>query len=296
MIKVSQRESFIAANDGTLLFCDDRGPIDGAFPPLLCLAGLTRSSRDFEPVYDHCAHKRRVIGIDFRGRGRSSYAIDAKSYRPSVELDDTLKILDNLKIEKCAILGTSRGGIVGMVMAATAPTRISGLMLNDVGAKLEPEGLLRILQHVGEKIRFKDWDDAARSFASASVGFENVSHQMWRSAVRRIYQYENGGFVPRHDLRLADSLPSKSDVESGKVPELWSLMPALLPMPCGILRGSGSDLLSKVTVEKMQDMVPQLTATEVMGRGHVPFLDEPESLAALDKWLAAVDAKEKGPA
>ena len=296
MTDIAQRESFAVAKDGVLLFNDDRGPRDSELTPLVCLPGLTRNSHDFEPVYDHCAATRRIIGIDFRGRGRSGYPSDAATYRPAVELEDTLKVLDHLQIEKCAVLGTSRGGIVGMLMAATAPQRVSGLMLNDIGAKLENDGLLRIVDHVGKRSRYLDLDQAARQFSESAIGFSGVSHETWRSVVRRIYQYENGYFVQRHDLRLAKSLPSKEDIETGKIPELWSLMPALLAMPCGVLRGSGSDLLSMATVKKMQEQVPQMVATEIKGRGHVPFLDEPEGLQAIDNWLAAVDAQQKGPA
>ena len=294
MIKVAQREIFVEATDGTLLFVDDRGPTDGHLPVLFCLPGLTRNSRDFEPVFDSLTETRRVIGLDFRGRGRSAHAIDAKSYRPDVELADTLCVMDHLGLSRCAVLGTSRGGIVGMLMAAKAPQRIAGLLLNDVGAVLEPQGLLRIIEHVGMPARFRDWDEAAIGLARNSVGFKNVSHQMWRSAARRIYQYANGGFVHRHDLRLANSLPSIADIEGGKIANLWELLPALANLPSALLRGNGSDLLSKDTVEKMQIKLPTLDCTEIMGRGHVPFLDEPESVTAIARWLAAVDANEKG--
>ena len=296
MNKVSQRDLFVTAADGTQIFVTDRGDIESRVTPLLCLPGLTRHSGDFEPVFDVHATSRRVIGIDFRGRGKSAHAIDPSSYRPQVELADVLSVLDHLKISRCAVLGTSRGGIVGMLMANVAPTRIAGLMLNDIGAELEPEGLLRILEHVGKPSRFRDWDDAAHKFSKSAVGFDDVTHTMWRSVVRRIFQYSNGSFVHRHDLRLVDSLPTKAEIKSGKVANLWSLLPALTELPCSLLRGSGSDLLSLRTVGKMRAALPGLDYTEVSGRGHVPFLDEVESVAAMARWLAAVDAKEKGQA
>jgi pimeloyl-ACP methyl ester carboxylesterase len=205
-----------------------------------------------------------------------------------------LSVLDHLKIARCAVLGTSRGGIVGMLMANMAPTRIAGLMLNDIGAELDSDGLLRIIEHVGKPARFRDWDDAAIKFSKSAVGFEGVTHKMWRGVVRRIYQYANGAFVHRHDLRLADSLPSKEDIRAGKVANLWSLVPSLIDLPCSLLRGSGSDLLSRQTVGKMRAALPALDFTEIPGRGHVPFLDEVESVAAISRWLDAVDLKEKG--
>ena len=168
MTDVSQRDLFVTTADGTQIFVTDRGDIEGRATPLLCLPGLTRHSGDFEPVFDVHATSRRVIGIDFRGRGKSAHAIDPLSYRPQVELADVLSVLDHLKISRCAVLGTSRGGIVGMLMANVAPTRIAGLMLNDIGAELEPEGLLRILEHVGKPSRFRDWDDAAHKFSKSA--------------------------------------------------------------------------------------------------------------------------------
>ncbi len=294
MTSVSQRDLFVTAADGTQIFVTDRGSVGCSATPLLCLPGLTRHSGDFEPVFDVHASSRRVIGIDFRGRGKSAHATDSKTYRPDVELADVLAVLDHLQIARCAVLGTSRGGIVGMLMANAATTRIAGLMLNDIGAELETEGLLRIVDHVGKPARFRDWDDAATKFSKSAVGFDGVSHNMWRSVVRRIFQYSNGVFVHRHDLRLTESLPSREDIKAGKVAKLWNLLPGLIELPCGLMRGAGSDLLSLRTVGKMQAALPALDCTEIPGRGHVPFLDETESVNAIARWLAAVDSKEKG--
>ncbi len=287
-------EQWYTAADGTQLFARDDGPLESDLIPLLCLAGLTRNSRDFDPVFERYAKQRRVIAIDFRGRGRSAKAMDAQSYRVDVELQDTLGFLNALGVEKVALLGTSRGGIVGMLMAAFAKQLLAGLMLNDIGCELETDGLLRIKDYVGTPVCYATWDDVATKIASGSRGFSNLSHAQWLEMVKRIYVETDRGFCPSHDPRLAETLPSEDDIRSGKLAELWSVLPALQDVPFAILRGAGSDLLSMETVERMQREAPNLAVTTIPDRGHVPFLDEAISVTAIDAWLAKIDATVNG--
>jgi pimeloyl-ACP methyl ester carboxylesterase len=286
---VTEREHWHTAADGTRLFTREVGPQAGDLLPLLCLPGLTRNSRDFEPVFEQFGKTRRVIAIDFRGRGKSACAVDPTSYRADVELQDTLGFLDTLGIDRVAVLGTSRGGIVGMLMAALAKQRLAGLCLNDVGCKLEADGLLRIMGYVGTARHYSSWNDVASQFAKSSYGFNGVSPKQWLGVVKRIFSEGENGIVQNHDLALSLTLPSVQDVTDGKVPELWSLLPALSDVPFAVLRGEGSDLLSADTVARMADAVPDLVTTTIADRGHVPFLDEPESVAAIQAWLERVD-------
>lgn len=288
---MTEREHWHTAADGTRLFAREVGPLDNDRVPLLCLPGLTRNSRDFEPVFETFGATRRVIAMDFRGRGQSSHAVDPLTYRADVEVQDTLGFLDALQIERVAVLGTSRGGIVGMLMAAVAKQRMAGLCLNDVGCKLEAAGLLRIMGYVGTAQKYKSWNDVALQTAQSAVGFSGVLPQSWLKAVKRIYLQTENGIEQNYDLALARTLPSAQTVTDGKVPELWGLLPALSDMPFAVLRGDGSDLLSAETVAVMMDAVPDLLATVVADRGHVPFLDEPEAVAAIHDWLAKVDAQ-----
>jgi pimeloyl-ACP methyl ester carboxylesterase len=289
---VTEREHWHTAADGTQLFAREAGPVTSDLTPLLCLPGLTRNSLDFEPVFERFGKQRRIIAMDFRGRGRSAYALDARTYRPDVELQDTLGFLDALKIDRVAVLGTSRGGIVGMVMAALAKQRLAGLCLNDVGCKLEPQGLLRIMDYVGKAQRYSTWNDAALQFSKSAVGFSGVSPELWLTVVRRIFRESENAIVHNHDLALAENLPSIQDVMDSKITELWDVLPGLTDLPFALLRGEGSDLLSAETVSRMADAVPDLVTTTVTARGHVPFLDEPESIAAIQHWLERVDLRE----
>ncbi len=286
---MTEREHWHIAADGTRLFAREVGPLESDLTPLLCLPGLTRNARDFEPVFEEFGKMRRVIAMDFRGRGKSGYAVDPLTYRPDVELQDTLGFMGSLSIDRVALLGTSRGGIVGMLMAAFAKARLAGLMLNDIGCELQTDGLLRIKEYVAKPVCHETWEAAAKSIEAGARGFANVTAFQWETVVRRIYVETTDGICPSHDPRLASTIPSDDDIRSGKVGELWSVLPALHDVPFALLRGGGSDLLTVATVERMQLEAPGLDATTIANRGHVPFLDEPESVAAIQAWLAKVD-------
>jgi pimeloyl-ACP methyl ester carboxylesterase len=265
--------------------------------PLICLPGLTRATRDFGPIFD-LVRDRDVIAFDFRGRGLSSWA-DPTSYRPDVEMADTLAFLDELGISRFAVLGTSRGGLVGMLMAATVPDRIVGLMLNDIGPEIDVTGLKRIAAYVGKSVRFPSWDAAAAALAWSSNGFQNMSHADWLAAARMIYADVDGAPATDHDPALAQNFPSVEKIEADGVADMWSIVPALQTLPVALLHGSGSDLLSASTVAKFTAACSSLVATEVPDRGHVPLLTEASSQSALLAWLSRVDAvpeKQKGPA
>jgi pimeloyl-ACP methyl ester carboxylesterase len=286
---------FYSANDDTVLHAVARRNVSSR-TPLICLAGLTRSTRDFAPVFE-LVQDRDVIAFDFRGRGRSTWA-DPDTYRPDVEMADTLAFLDHLEVtSNFAVLGTSRGGIVGLLMAASVPARVSGLMLNDIGPEIDPTGLKRIASYVGKTIRFPSWDAAAIALAWSSAGFENMTHEDWVAAARMIYAEANGLPTTDHDPALAQNFPRAEKIDAEGVPDMWGLMPALQELPLALLRGSGSDLLSRATVKKFRSLCPALVATEVPDRGHVPLLTEAKSKAAILTWLARVDKqKQKGPA
>ena len=292
--KFSQRNVWFHAADGTRLYAKDCGPLDSPLVPLLCLAGLTRNHRDFEPVIAAHAAQRRVIALDFRGRGDSAHAADPASYRPDVELADTLLLLDHLSLPHCAILGTSRGGIVGLLAVNLHPGRVAGLLLNDIGPRIEVSGLKRILGYVGKPVMFNSWDEAAQALAWSSVGFDDVSGEQWVQVAHRIYRSFDGRPGTDHDPLLASSLPSLEQLDRDGGPDLWPLVAACAAIPMAIIRGSGSDLLSAETVREMQQHLPEMAAVEIAGRGHVPFLDEPEAIAVIARWLAQVDSIQKG--
>jgi pimeloyl-ACP methyl ester carboxylesterase len=288
------REHVIAAADGTALYAREHGEGSGLVP-VVCLPGLTRNAKDFETIAPRLALTRRVLSLDFRGRGRSGRA-DPQTYRPDQEAADTLLVLDHLGIQRFAVIGTSRGGIVAMVMAARALPRLAGVLFNDIGPRIDTAGLLRIRGYLGADPQFRSWDEAVTALKDTNPGFASLSEAEWQAFARRVFREVDG--LPRadYDAGLAANFPAPGDIAAGKVPELWPLLEMLAPLPCLVLRGEESDLLSAATVAEMQARHPRLAAATVPGRGHVPFLDEAESLAAITDWLAAVDSAAATPA
>jgi pimeloyl-ACP methyl ester carboxylesterase len=272
------------------LVARDYGSDFSRLTPVLCLPGLTRNAKDFETVAQRLSPLRRVICPDFRGRGRSQYAGDPLTYRPDQELADTLALLDRLGIGRVAAIGTSRGGIVAMVMAAKAKERLAGVLLNDIGPRIETAGLIRIRTYLGTDPAFASWQEAVAALKRTNVGFDTLSDDEWLAFAKRVFREEDGKPRTDYDGKLTATFPAVEDIRSGKVPELWGLLDLMTDIPVTVLRGEQSDLLSAAIVTEMTQHAPALEAVTVANRGHVPFLGEAESEAAIDRWLARIDA------
>ncbi len=266
--------SFLAV-DGTRLHYLDEG--DG--PPLLCLAGLTRTSLDFDYVKPHLP-PCRLIRMDYRGRGRSGWS-GAESYTIPQEAQDALALLDHLGLERAPILGTSRGGIIAMVLAATAKDRLSGVCLNDIGPDLSTEGLDAIRDYIGRRPNAPNYEAAIAARASLMAGFENVPMSRWAEEVTLHYRQRPDGLDITYDPALRDAVLTASEALA---PDLWPLFDALADLPIALIRGANSNLLTAKTADKMQARRPDLIRADVPGRGHVPFLDEPESITTIHDW------------
>ena len=280
------RDSYLTVADGIRLhYRDYAGP--GDKPPLLCLHGLTRNSRDFADLAERYSPGRRVVALDFRGRGLSDYDPVPARYTPLTYAGDVIQLLDALGIAEAVFLGTSLGGLVTMIIAATAPQRIAGAILNDVGPDVDPEGIGRILTYVGKDLRFQSWDSAAQAIASNQAGaFERYTHDDWLRMAKRNCREEAGEIRFDYDMAIAE--PFKAVGPAPQV-DLWPLFAALALKPLLVIRGEKSDLLTAATAAKMQQAAPGMTLAIVPGVGHAPELSEPEAVAAIDAFLARLD-------
>ncbi|MCR9111148.1 alpha/beta hydrolase [Marivita sp. XM-24bin2] len=263
-------------SDGLSLHYTD----DGEGLPVLCLAGLTRDGRDFEFVAPHL-DTVRLIRLDYRGRGQSDWG-DPATYQIPFEGRDAIELLDHLGIEQAAILGTSRGGLIAMVLAATAKNRLLGVALNDIGPEIAPEGLAVIKDYLGRPPVLKTHAEMADARARVLTGFPNVPPERWLREAQILFNETENGLELTYDPRLREAV-----LEGGAQPspDLWPLFDALSGLPLACIRGANSDLLSTETFAEMKRRRPDMVAVEVPDRGHIPFLDEPESLNALRRWL-----------
>ncbi len=263
--------------DGLSLHYED----EGAGLPLLCLAGLTRTTRDFDYLAPHLPPVR-LIRMDYRGRGRSDRSPDPMTYTVPNEAKDALALLDHLGIGKAAVLGTSRGGLIGMLLAATAKDRMLGLAMNDVGPEIERAGLERIFDYVGRNPSARTFEEAAAAMPRHNPGFSDVPAERWMDEARHFFVEEDGRLKINYDPGLRQSFLAAFE---GEAPDLWPLFDALAGLPVALIRGANSDLLSVATAAEMRRRRPDMIYAEVPGRAHIPFLDEPESVAAITAWL-----------
>lgn len=258
-------------------------------PPVLCMPGLARNARDFEMLAPHVAQHRKTIVIEFRGRGESAYAKDPMTYVPLTYVQDVVALLDELGIDRFATIGTSLGGLVSMLMAATLPGRLVGTVLNDVGPELETAGLDRIRDYIGAGGSQPTWMHAARAFAELNGAiYPHYGIHDWLRLTKRTHRLTpEGRIVTDYDKQIA--APLRAPGGEGAF-DLWPVYRALGEVPLLILRGELSDILARSAGEKMVAALPQARFVEVPGVGHAPTMDEPEVLAAIDAWLSDLPA------
>jgi len=268
------------SSDGLSLYYED----EGAGRAVLCLAGLTRNARDFDPLAPHL-RDLRMLRLDYRGRGHSDHDPDFTNYNILREAQDVIELLDHLGLERVTLIGTSRGGLIAMELAAVHAARLEAVLLNDIGPEVAPGGLERIMDYVGKPPPFEDLDAAAAALEAAHrLDFPGVERARWRAQAEAMFAPRpHGGLALRYDPRLRDALVGQAG--AGEAVDLWALFDALDATPLAVVRGANSDLLSAETLARMQANHPALIAATVPDRGHVPFLDEPQALAALRELL-----------
>jgi len=274
------------SHDGLRLYSRVYPAATANAPVVLCLHGLMRNGRDFEELGPHLAAHYRVIAPDVRGRGFSARDPNFHNYHISVYIQDVLTLLAGLGAARVAIIGTSMGGLIAMVLAAKQPALVSGIVLNDIGPEVDHAGLERIRGYAGKLATVRSWSEAvaqARSVYGSALS--DVSDARWDVLVRRSYRANAQG-VPEVDADPLIGEPLRNT--STTAPGLWPLWQTLARVPILAIRGMHSDILSVPTLARMQQEKPDLEVLTVANRGHTPLLDEPECLAALDRFLSRV--------
>lgn len=267
-------------------------PVPGSLRrPVVCLGGLTRNTRDFHDLATALSQQdesgRDVYALDYRGRGRSQYDEDWKNYSILVELNDVLDFMTMKGLHRAGIIGTSRGGLIAMLMGVLRPTALGAVVLNDVGPVLDRDGLSRIVAYVGRVPLPANWDEAAQILADLHHRqFTAVPVNQWHDIARQIYNDDNGLPAPAYDPNIAKAI----SVMDGPLPELWPQFLSLAKLPVLALRGANSDVLSTATLEAMRQRHPRLEAVTVRGQGHAPLLKDAATIDTIADFLARADA------
>lgn len=252
-------------------------------PTVVCLHGLTRNSRDFEDLAAHLQPRYRVIVPDIRGRGFSARDPNPQNYQPGVYVNDILAMMDSLEAPRAAFIGTSMGGLLAMMLGAGYRARVSGIVLNDIGPEAEPAGIERIKGYAGRLPPPKDWNDAvAQTKIMFGDAWPDLASERWSVLARRGFRVDAGGILS------VDADPMIGEVmraSASPTPTLWPYWALLRGIPMLAIRGAQSDILSAATFARMKAEMPDLEQLEVARRGHVPLLDEPECLDAIDAFL-----------
>ncbi len=277
------KSSFQAEDGANLVYSDE-----GEGLPLLALAGFTRNMRDFDYLARHLVGVR-LIRLDSRGRGESQWT-GADTYNVPQEARDAIALLDHLKVARTAVIGSSRGGLLGMVMAAMAPDRIGGVCFNDVGPVLERAGLERIGTYIGIEPAVATLEEIADRMPAAMPGFDHVPDLRWEQETTRRYTQTSHGVTLPYDPELRTAFQKALATAP---PDAWPLFDALAGIPLALIRGANSDVLSRAAADAMAARRPDMIRAEVADRGHTPFLDEPEALAAIQSWLELCTLQEE---
>ncbi len=277
---------FVSAQDGLRLHVREYGTRCAPGLAVVCLPGITRTVADFAELAPALAagQRRRVIASDSRGRGRSEYDNNPENYTFVVELGDIVSVLTALAIGPAVFLGSSRGGMLTMLLGAAHPTAIAGVVLHDIGPVVELKGLARIKGYVGKLPRprnFEEGGDILRGVMGAQ--FPKLTAVQWLAAAQRAWQMQNGALVPTYDVGLVRALAS-IDLER-PIPPLWNQFDTLAAMPMLVIRGGNSDILSSETVAAMRARREQMEVIEVADQGHAPLLEGEDLLRGVIRFV-----------
>ena len=256
---------------------------------VVCVHGLTRTGRDFDRLALALAPRFRVVCPDIVGRGRSSWLPFHQGYQFPQYVADCVTLLARLDVEEVAWVGTSMGGLIGMMIAAMADTPITRLVLNDVGPEVSRTGLERIASYAGLAADFADFEEAVDYVATVSASFGPHSREDWRELTRHVVVQKDGRWVLHYDPGIGQA--TRDAMAQGATPDLWPLWQAV-KVPSLVVRGAESDILTAATARRMTIEGPRASLVEFAGVGHAPSLLAADQIAAVQAFLN--DTKEQG--
>ena len=249
---------------------------------LVCVHGLTRSSRDFDELARTLCGQFRIVCPDIAGRGDSDRLADAKLYTWAQYLADMVTLLARLDVEAVSWLGTSMGGFVGLALAAQAGSPVKKLVLNDAAPVIGKAALERIGTYVGQARSFASLEEAEQYVRAISAPFGPHSDAQWRFLAETwVRRNEDGSWRPHYDTRIAEAYRATMP---DKDLELWHLYDAVR-CPTLLVRGEHSDVVSRQAAAEMTRRGPKAKVAEIHGVGHAPTLLQPDQIALVRDFL-----------
>ena len=276
------RRRFFTARDGLRLSALEwDGPEEAL--PLLCLPGLSRTALDYVSTAERHPATRRVVALDYAGHGESAKAPLARYTIPNT-LGDVLDCMAALRVPRAVVIGTSLGGLLGMVLSVLRPGALAGLVLNDSGPRIDAGGLSGAREVIGSDPRLGSIEECI-AYLRRLLPETGIPDDRWIDAAETTYwRGEDGRYRPRWDTGLIQALP-----KSGSGPtELWPMFEALPDVPVLLIWGEASLVLSAATVAGMQRRRPDLQVLALPGIGHSPWLGIPAVAARIDGFVSGL--------
>jgi pimeloyl-ACP methyl ester carboxylesterase len=282
---------FVTAPDGLRLHVRSYGSRVASAIPVVCLPGLARTAADFHPLAAALAadpaKPRLVLALDYRGHGQSEYDRNPDNYTLPVALADLSAVLIALETAPAIFIGTSYGGLLAMMLAIWRPTAFAGVILNDIGPVIEPQGLVRIKGYIGKLPVPRNFEDGAETLRWwFHAQFPKLAPQDWIAFAQRTWREHGGRLVPDHDPKLVRTLQG-ADLQH--LPTLWDHFDALARVPLMIIRGAKSDMLASSTLQAMVSRRDEIEVVVVPDQGHPPFLVEHNLIRRIVAFVASCD-------
>ena len=290
------KSRFVTSRDGLRLHVREYGTRAAPGLPVVCLPGLARTVADFDvlaPALAAGPPQRHVVAIDLRERGHSDYDADHANYNCTVELADIVSVLTELGVGPAVFVGSSRGGVLTMMLAAVHPTAIAAVVLHDVGPVTETAGVARLRGYLGKLPHPRTFEEGAEILRRLlGAQFPKLTAEQWLAGARRAWHLKEGALKPAYDIGIARAL-SGIDVEA-PIPTLWHEFDALAGVPMLVIRGANSDLLSAETVAAMRARRAQMDIIEVADQGHAPLL-EGQLVRQIVRFVESCEATSRSP-
>jgi pimeloyl-ACP methyl ester carboxylesterase len=279
-----------SADETLRLHAEAYGPTNAPLT-VLCLHGLTRNGKDFEALVEHLSADYRVITADQRGRGQSQWDPDPAHYQIPVYAKDMTCLLDRLKVARVVLIGTSMGGLISMMLGGTAPARVQGIILNDIGPEVPAGGIQRLRESLNTQMQVSTWADAAQQVRRVNGhAFPDYGEADWDAFARRTFTEDaTARPVPAYDPAILEGLRQTAD-QNAVAPTLWPLWAQLGSIPMLAIRGGLSDILSAEVLEHMAARHQNLITLTLPNRGHAPMLNEPAAIVAIDRFLESLQS------